>query len=313
MTERTSFTDLKDPKSLPPALARPVLAIGNFDGLHLGHKAVIDAALALARPLGRPAALLTFEPHPRQFFRPDVPLFRLTDAAAKARRAERYRLDGMITLTFDAHLAAMPAEQFITDVLLGQLELSGAVIGFDFQFGAKRQGTPAFLADAGMRHGFPVEIVPERRYRGEDISSTVIRERLASGDIVEANRLLGYEWFVIGEVLHGRKIGRTIGYPTANLRLAEDCQLKHGIYAVRLAVDGVSHPGVASFGRRPTFDNGAPLLEIFVFDFVGDLYGKTVEATFVSFIREEAKFDDVDALVAQMDRDSAAARRILAI
>ena len=154
--------------------------------------------------------------------------------------------------------------------------------------------------------------MPEQTDGDEAISSTLIRERLIAGDMDGANRLLGYQWFVLGTVIHGRKLGRTIGFPTANLRLRDDCQLRHGIYAVRIAIGGTSHAAVASFGRRPTFDNGAPLLEVFVFDFSGDLYGSTVEVTFVGFIREEAKFDTVEALVKQMDEDSAQARKLLA-
>lgn len=306
------FPDLDDPETLPVALAQPVLAIGNFDGLHRGHAAVIEAAKRLGQRLGRPALLLSFEPHPRRFFRPEVPLFRLTDTAAKARQAERMGLDGLITLPFDAALAALSAEAFVANVLIGRFRLSGAVVGFDFHFGAKRRGTPAFLAKEGERHGFAVEIVSEQSEDGADISSTAIRERLASGDVGGANRLLGHEWFVIGEVIHGRKVGRSIGYPTANLRLDPECGLRHGIYAVRIMIEGRTHAAVASFGRRPTFDDGAPLLEVFVFDFSGDLYGKTVEVAFVAFLRGEEKFDSVEALIAQMDRDSAAARMLLA-
>ena len=294
----------------------PVLAIGNFDGLHRGHRAVTDAALEMGKRLGRPVVLLTFEPHPRVFFRPDVPLFRLTDKAAKARLAARLGLDGMIVLTFDEALATESADAFIKDILIGRLGLSGAVVGFDFQFGAKRAGTPQSLAEAGSRLGFSIEIIQEQKEGSEGISSTLIRAKLGEGDVAEANRLLGHEWFIVGEVIHGRKVGRTIGYPTANIRLADDCGLRHGIYAVRLTLDGKSddkiHAAVASFGRRPTFDNGAPLLEVFVFDFAGDLYGKTVEVAFVGFIRGEEKFDGVEALVVQMDRDSAVAREMLA-
>lgn len=297
---------------MPERLSRPVLAIGNFDGLHRGHRAVTDAALAMGRTLGRPVVLLTFEPHPRAFFRPDVPLFRLTDTAAKARLAERLGLDGMIVLSFDRALASESADAFIADILIGRLGLTGAVVGFDFQFGARRAGTPQSLAEAGARLGFSVEIVPEQKEGDEGISSTLIRAKLGEGDVAEANRLLGHDWFIVGEVIHGRKVGRTIGYPTANIRLAEDCGLKHGIYAVWLTLGGRRLPGVASFGRRPTFDNGAPLLEVFAFDFDGNLYGETVEVAFVGFIRGEEKFDSVEALVAQMDRDSANARALLA-
>ena len=306
------FLSLENPLALPASLLEPVIAIGNFDGLHRGHAAVIDQAVAMGQRLGRPTALLSFEPHPRVYFRPDLALFPLTDRNAKARLAERQGLEGLITLTFDAGLAAKTAEAFVDEILVRRLAISGAVVGFDFHFGAKRAGTPQFLAEAGQRFGFMVEIVPEQQAGGVEISSTLIREKLEAGEIKAANALLGHDWFVVGTVLHGQKIGRSIGYPTANLRLADECRLRHGIYAVRLTVEGETLPGVASFGRRPTFDNGAPLLEVFVFDFSGDLYDKIVEVTFVDFIREELKFDSVEALVEQMDRDSAAARRVLA-
>ena len=306
------FLSLENPLALPASLLEPVIAIGNFDGLHRGHAAVIDRAVAMGQRLRRPTALLSFEPHPRVYFRPDLALFPLTDRNAKARLAERQGLEGLITLTFDAGLAAKTAEAFVDEILVRRLAISGAVVGFDFHFGANRAGTPQFLAEAGQRFGFMVEIVPEQQAGGVEISSTLIREKLEAGEIKAANALLGHEWFVVGTVLHGQKIGRSIGYPTANLRLADECRLRHGIYAVRLTVEGETLPGVASFGRRPTFDNGAPLLEVFVFDFAGDLYDKIVEVTFVDFIREELKFDTVEALVEQMDRDSAAARRVLA-
>ena len=306
------FLSLENPLALPASLLDPVIAIGNFDGLHRGHAAVIDRAVAMGQRLGRPTALLSFEPHPRVYFRPDLALFPLTDRNAKARLAERQGLEGLITLTFDAGLAAKTAEAFVDEILVRRLAISGAVVGFDFHFGAKRVGTPQFLAEAGQRFGFMVEIVPKQQAGGVEISSTLIREKLEAGEIKAANALLGHDWFVVGTVLHGQKIGRSIGYPTANLRLADECRLRHGIYAVRLTVEGETLPGVASFGRRPTFDNGAPLLEVFVFDFSGDLYDKIVEVTFVDFIREELKFDRVEALVEQMDRDSAAARRVLA-
>jgi riboflavin kinase/FMN adenylyltransferase len=309
--DRLKFLAVNDPERLPAALDGAIMAIGNFDGLHRGHKAVIEAALAMGRRLDRPVALLSFEPHPRRFFRPDQPMFRLTGEAAKARLAERYGLDAVITLTFDAALAARTAEAFVDEILVARLHIGGAVIGFDFQFGARRGGNAAFLAEAGKRHGFPVEIIPELRDAAEEISSTLIRGKLEQGDVAGANMLLGYEWFVLGEVIHGRKLGRSINYPTANIRLDEDCGLRHGIYAVRIQFEGVSRDGVASFGRRPTFDNGAPLLEVFVFDFDGDLYGRLVEVTFVGYIRDEAKFDSVEALVRQMDADSARAREML--
>ncbi len=308
---QSNFKTLKDPLMLTPELQGAVLAIGNFDGLHRGHRAVLDHALALGKRLARPVILLNFEPHPREFFQPGLQIFRLSNSCVKARLAERFGLNAMITLSFNAELADKSAAAFVSEILVDRFHIAGAVVGFDFQFGAKRSGTAQSLADEGKHLGFIVEITPEFRLSGEEISSTIIRAQLVAGNIKTANALLGYEWFVIGEVLHGQKIGRSLGFPTANIRLGEDCGLRHGIYAVRLAVDGVIHASIASFGRRPTFDNGAPLLEVYVFDFAGDLYGKRVEVSFVDFIRPEAKFDTVEALVTQMKLDCVQARKIL--
>ena len=297
------------------ALARPVVAISNFDGVHAGHRAVIAACRALADELGRPAAMLTFAPHPRSFFNPDKPVFRITPDGVEETLLARLGLDGMIVLPFNAALAAMTAQSFFDDLLVRGLGVSGVVVGHDFHFGKGREGSPAYLTARGASSGAPVRIVA-RVSDGDDeagaVSSSRIRAALRLGDIAAANALLGYRWFVRGEVRHGQKIGRTLNYPTANIRLPDDCQLAHGIYAVRVLVDGVVHGGVASFGRRPTFDNGAPLLESFLFDFSGDLYGKTLDVEFLAFLRGEAKFDSIDDLVRQMDRDSAEARRILA-
>src|SRR5262245_10289392 len=241
------------------ALKGAVVAIGNFDGVHRGHRAVIGAALARARTLGRPAAALTFEPHPRSFFRPEQPLFRLTDERTKLRLFAAAGLDGAIVLKFDAALAEPSPHDFVNDILLHRLGIAGAAIGFDFRFGRNRAGTPDLLAAEGARRGFAVDIVPALEVGGRRVSSGVIREALAAGRVAEANELLGYPWFVSGQVVHGDQRGRTLGYPTANLRLDPACGLKHGIYAVRAGVGGRRYDGVASFGRRPMFDVGVVL------------------------------------------------------
>ncbi len=306
-----TFQNLKDPFQIASELQGAVLAIGNFDGVHKGHQAVLDHAKKMGQRLNRPVALLNFEPHPREYFQPDLKIFRLSPACVKARLAERFDLDAMITLSFNADLAAKTADVFIQDILVDKFNIGGAVIGFDFQFGAKRTGTAQYLKDAGERFGFEVEITPELRAGTDEISSTIIRQKLREGDVKAANKLLGYNWFIMGKVVHGQKLGRTLGYPTANIRLENSCELKHGIYAVRLNLDGVDHDGVASFGRRPTFDNGAPLLEVFIFDFKADLYDKHVSVSFVDFIRAEVKFDGIEPLIEQMNKDSAEARQIL--
>jgi riboflavin kinase / FMN adenylyltransferase len=310
------FVDAADPASPAPGLEGAVVAIGNFDGLHRGHRGVISRAKALAARLGKPCAVLTFEPHPADFFAKSSVIFRLTPHDAKAAFLQKLGLDGMITLTFDAGLAGHTAAEFVADILVRRLGVSGVVAGYDFHFGARRQGTPDFLKAEGDRLGFVVDIV-ERIVQDEEgplaaVSSTATREALGRGDVALAARLLGHDWFVEGIVVHGRKLGRAIGFPTANIALDPSCKLMHGIYAVTLTVDGVTHGGAASFGRRPTFDNGPPLLEVFVLDFDGDLYGKDVEVAFIGFVRPEAKFDSVDALVARMKDDVATVRKILA-
>ena len=289
-----------------------VVAIGNFDGVHRGHRAVIAAALARAKALGRPAAALTFEPHPRSFFRPNEALFRLTDERAKLRLLAATGLSGAIVLRFDASLARLSAEEFISRILVGRFAIAGVAIGFDFHFGLNRAGSPDYLAARGAKLGFAVDVVPRYEDAGRPVRSGPIRAALAAGHIVEANQLLGYPWFVSGEVAHGDKRGRELGYPTANLRLAADCGLKHGIYAVRAGVGEKRHDGVASFGRRPMFDQGSVLLEVFLFDFSGDLYGEMIDVAFIDWIRSEFKFDSVPALVARMGEDARLARAALA-
>ena len=267
------FAVIHGEEPLPPALAGAVIAIGNFDGVHRGHRAVIAAARSRAQMLGAPAAALTFEPHPRSFFQPHEPLFRLTDQTAKLRLFAATGLSGAIVMRFDAKLAEPAPESFIDDVLIGRLGISGAVVGFDFRFGRHRAGTPELLAALGRLRHFTVDVVPAVEIDGRRISSGVIREALVAGRIEEANELLGYPWFVSGQVVHGDKRGRELGYPTANLRLDPACGLRHGIYAVRVGVGDRRYDGVASYGRRPMFDVGTVLLEVFLFDFTGDLYG----------------------------------------
>lgn len=294
------------------ALRGGVVAIGNFDGVHRGHRAVIRAAVDRALAMQRPAVALTFEPHPRRFFRPDAPMFRLSDEAGKLRLLAATGLDGAVVLTFDAALAGLSAEEFNARVLVDRLGIAGAAIGFDFHYGKDRRGSPAFLAAEGERLGFPVEVVSPLEDEGRPVSSSAIRAALEAGRVVEAAELLGGPWFVTARVMHGDKRGRELGYPTANLRLDPDCGLKHGIYAVRVGLDGNLHDGVASFGRRPTFDNGAPLLEVYLLDFAADLYGASLDVAFISWIRSELKFDSVPDLVRRMDEDCRLARLALA-
>src|SRR5260370_3547872 len=294
------------------ALGGAVVAIGNFDGVHRGHRAVIAAALARAKALSRPAAALTFEPHPRRFFRPEEPLFRLTDERAKLRLLAGTGLTGAIVLRFDAALASPSAQAFLERDLLARFRVAGVVIGFDFHFGLNRAGSPDYLAAQGAKFGFAVDIVPRFEAEGRPVRSGPIRAALAAGRIAEANALLGYPWFVSAKVVHGDKRGRELGFPTANLRLDPDCGPKHGIYAVRVGVGERRYDGVASFGRRPMFDHGTRLLEPFLFDFSGILYGEEIDVAFLRWIRPELKFDRVEDLVRRMNEDAKPARAALA-
>jgi len=272
---------------------------------------VIAAARARAHTLGVPAAVLTFEPHPRSFFQPQTPLFRLTDERAKLRLLAATGLAGAIVLEFDAALAEPEPEDFVNDILLHRLGISGAAVGFDFRFGHNRTGTPELLAAEGTRRKFTVDVVPAVEIDGARISSGRIREALAAGHVGQADAYLGYPWFITGEVVHGDKRGRELGYPTANMRLDPACGLRHGIYAVRVGVGARRYDGVASFGRRPMFDVGTVLLEVFLFDFSDELYGRMIDVAFIDWIRPELAFADVAELVHRMDEDSRRARAAL--
>src|SRR5204863_7284916 len=289
------FTVIRD---TTPAVAIPrgaVVAMGNFDGVHLGHRAVIAAALQMARLHRRPALAVTFEPHPRLFFSPNTPQFRLSDETAKLRLLAATGLDGAVILTFDKVRAGTTAQDFIHHDLIGRLGISGIAVGYDFHFGKGRVGSPSLLVAEAPRLGIEVDVQAHIDIDERPVSSTAIRMALAEGQIADATTMLDCPWFVTGEVIHGEKRGRDLGYPTANIRLDKNCALKHGIYAVRVGMNGKRLDGVASFGRRPTFDNGAPLLEVFLFDFEGDLYGTELDVAFIAFIRDELKFDGIDA------------------
>jgi riboflavin kinase/FMN adenylyltransferase len=313
MTE--AFERVSAISPLPAHLRGGVVAIGNFDGVHRGHQAVLDRALAEARQRGVPALVLTFEPHPRKVFRPDTPLFVLTPPPMKARLLSYLGFAALVEQPFTRDFASLSAEAFVTDVLDRNLGIIHAVTGFDFHFGKDRQGGPAYLMAAGERHGFGVTLVDAFRDEGtEVVSSSRIRALLGEGAVAEAAGLLGYRFTVESEVIGGQQLGRALGFPTANMRLSPEATLKEGIYAVRFRrADGTLYDGVANFGRRPTVDDdGAPLLETFVFDFSGDLYGEICAVSFFGFLRAEVKFDGLDALVAQMKRDEAEARALLA-
>nr|WP_281378992.1 bifunctional riboflavin kinase/FAD synthetase [Aurantimonas endophytica] len=299
---------------MPAELAGGVVAVGNFDGVHRGHQAVLAAARQMAEVDRRPLVCLTFEPHPRTVFNPDRPVARLTPAPMKARLIEALGFDAVVEQPFDRAFAALDPDRFVKDVLVESLQATHVVAGFDFHYGAKRGGTPATLAAAGRHSGFGTTLVPALLDAGgETVSSSRIRALLERGQVDEAASLFGYRWTIRGTIGKGAQIGRTLGYPTANMVLEPETLLAHGIYAVRLRrADGRLHDGVASFGRRPTFDDGAALFETFLFDFSDDLYGETVDVSIVARLRGEERFDSAEALVAQMDRDSLAAKTLLA-
>lgn len=302
---------LEPGKPVPDALRGRVLALGNFDGVHRGHAELARVANEMAAGQGGKAAALTFEPHPRSVFRPEQPVFRLTPAALKVELLADEGLAPSFVLPFDREIAAVAAEAFIDELLLGRLGAAGLVCGYDFHFGAGRTGSPEMLQARAGAAGVPVAVVAPYSWQGEPVSSTLIRAALEEGDVARAAAFLGRPWFVRGVVAHGDKRGRELGYPTANMHLPRDCRLRYGIYAVRMRVDGIWRDGVASFGSRPTFDDGAPRLESHLFDFAGDLYGKTVDVALVAWLRGEAKFEALPPLIAQMDADSRQARDIL--
>jgi riboflavin kinase/FMN adenylyltransferase len=299
-------------QSVPESARGAVLAIGNFDGVHRGHQALLAAAVQEARRERRPAGVLMFEPHPRAFFQPDKPHFRLTSLPLKLKLLERYGLDLAVVLAFNQSLASLPAEAFIERVLVAGLGVRHVVVGYDFHFGKGRGGDPEMLRKAGERHGFGVTVVAQVAEAGEVFSSSGVRAELALGDVAGAAEMLGHWWRVAGTVVSGARRGAGLGYPTANIALDPGTALAHGIYAVRVYIGSEAYQGTAYLGTRPTFDEGAPVLEVFLFDFDGDLYGRILEVEFIDFIRADRRFPDAEALKAQMDQDCAQARQILA-
>ena len=297
---------------LPQHLAGGIVALGNFDGFHLGHQAVVGRAVARARAEGRPALVATFDPHPVRHFRPDAPPFRLTTLDQRERLFAGAGADAMVVFHFDGALAALTAEQFVNDQLVACLDVAGVVTGEDFTFGRAKGGNVRVLADAGLSRGFAAETVGAVTLDGETVSSSRIRDLLRGGDMRGAGRLLSRPFAIEGVVQHGDKVGRTIGYPTANIDMAKYLRPAYGIYAVRGRLpDGQVLGGAANLGVRPTFDPPKELLEPYFFDFSGDLYGQCVEVALVEYLRPEARFDSLEALTIQMDADCARAREIL--
>ena len=298
---------------VPSHLRGGIVALGNFDGFHLGHQAVVGRAVAMARAEHRPVLVATFDPHPVRFFKPDAPPFRLTTLDQRERLFAEAGADAMIVFRFDAELAGLNAREFVTERLIRTIGAAGVVTGEDFTFGKGRDGNTRILAELGHDYQFLVETVTPVAAGGETISSSRIREALEAGDCETATRLLTRPFAIEGVVQHGDALGRTIGYPTANLALGPYLRPRYGVYAVRGRLpDGQLLDGAASLGIRPTFDPPKELLEPYFFDFSGDLYGQRIEVELRHFLRPEAKFDSLDALKAQIGRDCAEARAILA-
>lgn len=297
---------------MPDELRGGVAALGNFDGFHLGHQAVAGEAIAQAKAAGKPAIIATFDPHPVRFFAPQAPWFRLTTLDQRQRLFEAAGADAMLVFDFDASLAATTAEDFIVKLLVERLGISAVVTGEDFTFGNRRGGNIDVLRDLGAAHGLASTAMGAVVDEGGVISSSRIREALQGGDCATATRLLTRPFAVQGVVQHGDKNGRLLGFPTANIDMGHYLRPRYGIYAVkgRLA-DGRLLNGAANLGIRPSFDPPKELLEPYFFDFAEDLYGQNIEVEFHAFIRPEAKFDSMDALMAQMTKDCDEARAIL--
>ena len=299
---------------IPDNLKGSIVALGNFDGFHLGHQAVVSRAVARAFHERRPVIVATFDPHPVKFFRPDVPPFRLTSLDQRERLFAHAGADAMLVFEFGAELASMDAEEFVAGVLARRIGAAGVVTGDDFSFGKGRSGDAALLARLGPEHGIAAEAVPQVLLDGERISSGRIREALVDGEIGIATRMLSRDYAIEGTVERGDARGRKLGYQTANLDVGDYQRPKYGIYAVRVTLDdGSEHPGVASLGVRPTFDPPQERLEAHLFDFDRDLYGQRIEVALHAYIRDEKKFDSADALVEEMRKDAAEARRLLAL
>ncbi|NBC94885.1 MAG: bifunctional riboflavin kinase/FAD synthetase [Deinococcus-Thermus bacterium] len=303
---------------LPAACKGGVVAIGNFDGVHRGHQMVIREAAAVAKELAAPLAVLSFEPHPRSVFRPDDPPFRLTPFRIRARQLEALGIDIHVCLHFDLDFARRSADWFAETVLAEGMGARHVAIGYDFCFGHNRQGNAETLLGYGRRHGFGVTVVTQASDESGGVySSSRIRQLLGEGKPREAAALLGRPWEIEGRVEHGDKRGRTLDFPTANVMLGDYLRPAYGVYAVRAAVDEgrdapVWRDGVANLGIRPMWQTDEPVLETFLFDFSGDLYGRHLRVQLVEFLRGERHFDGVEALVAQMRQDTEAARAALA-
>jgi len=288
-----------------------VVTIGNYDGVHLGHQHMLSTVTARARELGLPATVVTFEPTPREYFEGDAAPARLMRLREKLEALPLYGVERVVVLRFDRHMQAMGADEFVERLLVRGLGARHVVVGHDFHYARRREGNIDTLRAAGARHGYAVEEVGRFLVDGERVSSSLVREALGRGDLARAGLLLGRAYRMAGRVRRGQQLGRRLGYPTANLALHRKVVPLWGVFAVRVSGAGlVDHPAVASLGTRPTIDGTEPLLEVHVFDHDGDLYGRYLDVDFVRRLRDERRFESLDALVEQMHRDAAEAREV---
>jgi riboflavin kinase / FMN adenylyltransferase len=296
----------------PDAAKGAVIALGNFDGVHRGHQALIAEARRIASAAGRPLAAMVFEPYPREFFQPNSEPFRLTSLRSKAELLAAAGVDYLVVVTFNAEIAGLLAQDFVTDVLVHDLAAAHVVVGEDFRFGKGRAGDATVLAYMGEMEGFGVTVFRAVIDGGEKISSSKVRAALKAGNPEQAADLLGHWWAVQGRVAHGDARGRGLGFPTANLRLKPNLlQPKFGVYAVRVRHSGREYQAAANFGVRPMFAVRTPLLEVHLLEFCGDLYGELLQVEFIAWLRGEVQFSDVEALKRQMRADCAEAGQIL--
>lgn len=299
--------------AVPAALKGGVIALGNFDGFHLGHQRVVGRAIERARAAGVPALVGTFDPHPARYFRPENAPFQLTSMDQRLRLLEAFGVDAVTIFHFDQGLATVSPEDFVAKWLVERLGASGVVTGEDFTFGRARSGNVADLARLGAGFGIEAEAVAAVTDADGVISSTRVRDALLRGDMATAARLMTRPYVIEGEVSHGDKVGRTIGFPTANVSLGDYVRPAYGVYAVRCRLaDGRVLNGAANIGVRPMFDPPKELLEVYLFDFSGDLYGQKIAVELHHYLRPEARFDGLDGLVAQMQLDCARAKELLA-
>ena len=306
---------IRDSYFIDPADRGAVAAIGNFDGVHLGHRAVIDLARSIAAQADAPLGVLTFEPHPRQFFRPDADPFRLMNAAARAHQLEKLDVEKVLELPFNSAISGLSAQEFASQILHTQLGLRHVIVGQDFQFGKNRSGHAADLVQFGADLGFGVTVAPMVTLPGGEVSSTAIRAALSNGKPRDAAAMMGHWHRIDGPVIRGDQRGRELGYPTANMSIAGLHPPRFGVYAVKVDVlDGPhvgSYDGAASIGVRPMFGINTPNCETYIFDFKGDLYGSTLSVALIDYLRPELKFDGLPALITQMATDCDRAREIL--